>query len=133
MLPRKAILLGSVAVLAVFSARPLRRALSPGVHDKCVTRTFDARAWSSSPEDRSPATPRLCMVDDLLRRHALVGWTRAQVVALLGRPTETTYFRDYALVYYLGPEGGLAGVDSKWLLVQVDSSGQVSKRLVATD
>ena len=73
------------------------------------------------------------MVDDLLRRHALVGLTRAQVVALLGRPTETTYFRDYALVYYLGPESGLAGIDSKWLLVQVDGSGRVSKRLIATD
>ena len=73
------------------------------------------------------------MVDDLLRRHALVGLTRAEVVALLGRHTETTYFRDYALVYYLGPEGGLAGVDSKWLLVQLDGSGRVSKRLVVTD
>ncbi len=73
------------------------------------------------------------MIDDLLRQHALVGLTRAQAVELLGKPPETSYFREYGLVYFLGAEGGVAGVDSRWLLLRVDSTGHVTERRLATD
>ncbi|WP_412069317.1 hypothetical protein [Rubrivirga sp. IMCC43871] len=42
------------------------------------------------------------MVDDLLRRHDLVGQSREEVVALLGEPEPTDYFAEYDLVLRLG-------------------------------
>jgi len=103
---RTVFLLLSLVVAGGLAARPLRRVILPMPLDHCTSRRFDSRAWGASPPVRSQSTPRLCMVDDLLRQHALVGLTIAQAVELLGKPPETSYFRKYGLVYFLGAEGG---------------------------
>jgi hypothetical protein len=62
------------------------------------------------------------MVDDLLKNHPLRGMTREEVTSLLGPKTETEYFREWDLVYYLGPgRYGNAIGDSEWLVIRFDS------------
>ncbi len=73
------------------------------------------------------------MVDDLLRQNRLVGITRTEVVALLGTPAQTGYFREYDLVYWLGPERGLFSIDSEWLVMRTDSLGRVTEAKLVTD
>jgi hypothetical protein len=73
------------------------------------------------------------MVDDLLKRHSLDEMTRAEVVALLGEPDDTPYFREWDMVYWLGPERGLIGIDSEWLVLRLDEHQQVIEHRVVTD
>ena len=73
------------------------------------------------------------MVDDLLRDVPLKGRTRAEVVALLGEPKPTSYFKEYDLVYWLGPERGLMSIDSEWLVIRLDSLGVVAQTDLVTD
>jgi hypothetical protein len=117
----------------VFGGRALRRALLPVPLDRCTAREFDPRIWSDTIQAYSPAAPRGCMVDDLLRRHSLLGATRSEVEELLGKPTTTSYFQEYDLVYYLGPERSFVGIDSEWLVLRLDGAGRVSERRILTD
>ncbi len=73
------------------------------------------------------------MVDDLLNGHKLVGMDRASVVELLGEPTLTSYFHEYDLVYWLGPERGLWSIDSEWLVMKLDANRRVSEAKLVTD
>ena len=73
------------------------------------------------------------MVDDLLERHKLDEMTRAEVVALLGEPDATPYFREWDMVYWLGPERGLMGIDSEWLVLRLDEHQHVVEHRVVTD
>ena len=68
---------------------------------------------------------RGCMVDDLLERHELRGMTRAEIVALIGEPDSTRDFPEYDLVYWLGPERGLVGTDSEYLVMKLDKAKRV--------
>ena len=61
------------------------------------------------------------------------GRSRGEIVALLGEPTTTDYFKDYDLVYWLGPERGLISIDSEWLVIRLDSLGRVSDFRLVTD
>ena len=61
---------------------------------------------------------RLNMVDDLLRRYKLVGMSRTELEALLGKPPPTGYFANYDYVYWLGPERGFISIDSEWLCIK---------------
>jgi hypothetical protein len=63
---------------------------------------FDAVAWREARDGRSEI--RIRMIDDLLSRHDFRGLTRKDVVAVLGEPDETEYFRNWDMVYWLGPE-----------------------------
>jgi hypothetical protein len=118
---------------AVFGGRALRSALLPIPLDRCASREFHPRLWSDTIQAHSPTAPRGCMVDDLLRRHSLLGATRSEVEELLGKPTTTSYFRDYDLVHYLGPERSFLGIDSEWLVLRLDGAGRVSERRIVTD
>lgn len=73
------------------------------------------------------------MVDALLARQELRGRTRPEVVALLGEPDRTDYFRGYDLVYWLGPERGLMSIDSEWLVIRLDRAGRITERRIVTD
>jgi hypothetical protein len=72
---------------------------------------FDSKAWREfrrgTDANEWPHTTllpvRLRMVDDLLKNHPRRGMTREEVTSLLGLKTETEYFREWDLVYYLGP------------------------------
>jgi hypothetical protein len=60
-----------------------------------------------------------------------VGLTRQEVIALLGEPRRTEYFKEFDIVYYLGPQRGFMGIDSEWLVLKLNPDGRVKKAAVA--
>lgn len=73
------------------------------------------------------------MVDDLLRRHSFKGMTREQVIAIIGEPDKTEYFKNWDMVYWLGPERGFISIDSEWLVLRMDSRKRVLEVSVVRD
>ena len=69
----------------------------------------------------------------MLESGSLVGKSRAEVVNLLGEPPPTNYFDEFGLVYELGQERGLFGIDSEWLVMRIDATGTISEALLVTD
>lgn len=94
-------------------------------------RSFDAARWRQvrTADDHA----RLRMIEWLVRSGQLDALTRAQVVELLGPPDGGTYFRDWDFVYRLGPERGLVGLDSEWLVLRIGSDGRVAEYRVVRD
>jgi hypothetical protein len=88
--------------------------------------TFVRSEWMDTTLATGMLAVRGCMVDDLLERHELRGKTRAEVVALIGEPQRSDVFPEYDMVYWLGPERGLIGTDSEFLLMKLDKSGRVT-------
>jgi len=90
---------------------------------------FDSARW------KTPQTgyTRVRMVSMLLLTHDLKGMTRAEVIALLGEPPPSDYFRDWDFVYHLGHERGLFRVDSEWLVLRFGPDGRVSEFAVVSD
>lgn len=109
--------------------------LDPIVGDWIHDRTFNVELWRNQDDtaQRSMWPPRLCMVDDLLRKHDFKGMSREQVVALIGEPDKTEYFKDWDMVYWLGPERGFIRIDSEWLVLKLDSKDKVSDYRIARD
>ncbi|MCU1312211.1 MAG: hypothetical protein JWO20_3336 [Candidatus Angelobacter sp.] len=106
----------AVAVLVIYS------------HERTIR--FDAVLW------RDPGTSdtvKLQVADDLIATQALSGKTRKEVTALLGQPPETNYFKEYDLVYYLGPERGFISIDSEWLVLKFGPDGRASDVGIARD
>jgi hypothetical protein len=87
--------------------------------------TFARSQWMDTTLARGRLAIRGCMVDDLLDRHELRGMTRAEVVALIGEPDARSDFPEYDLVYWLGPQRGLIGTDSEYLVMKLDQSRRV--------
>jgi hypothetical protein len=77
---------------------------------------FDADLWRTE-NTRSVARQR--MADRLLARRSLIGLRRHQVVAMLGEPRDTEYFREWDMVYLLGNERGFISIDSEWLVLRL--------------
>jgi hypothetical protein len=116
--------LGALYLIGAFPTRGMR----------CFGRTtFAVTKWRAGADDDGRVTARGCMIDDYLRRHPPVGRSREEIVRELGVPRETGYFRDYDLVYWLGPERGLMALDSEWLVVRFDSSGRAVEGKLVTD
>ena len=113
-------LIGALILAAILLA--VLYDLSPGLR-------FDSAAWiaATSATDR----PRYRMHRDLLRRHSLIGMTRAEVTGLLGPAAQTDTFETWDLVYRMGPEPG-PGVDSVWLVLRL-AEDRVVKHRVLTD
>lgn len=121
-----------VAGAAVWQAyRAARRHLSESRcdgHEK-----FIRSEWMDTARAFGRQAIRGCMVDDLLVVHELRGRTRAELVALIGEPPPTDYLKDFDLVYWLGPERGLIGIDSEWLVIRLDKSGRVIETQLVVD
>ena len=94
---------------------------------------FDAERWKAGAPAHNTVVQRAGMAEDFLRRYDAVGMTRAELVALLGEPDETDKFADYDLVYWLGPERGLASIDSEWLVVRFGDAGPAVEARIASD
>jgi hypothetical protein len=94
-------------------------------------RPFDAALWRQVNTADNPV--RLNMVEWLVRSGRLDGLTRSQVLELLGQPDGGPYFREWDLVYWLGPERGLMGIDSEWLVLRIGSDGRVAEYRVVRD
>jgi len=122
---------GVTALALVVSAWLVLRSLSP--LSRCDDRRFTSAKWMDSTAAFSSKAIRGCLVDDLLRSHELRGLSRTDIVALIGEPQKTDYFRDYDLVYWLGPERGFISIDSEWLVMRLDSLGRVSEYRLVTD
>lgn len=105
-------------VLPMWNERPLR---------------FEPGLWKSAPRLDSPESVRLRMVDSLLSSSLLSGRTRSEVESLIGPPDTTTYFREFDMVYQLGPERSFFSIDSEWLVIRLDASGRVSTAQLVTD
>jgi outer membrane protein assembly factor BamE (lipoprotein component of BamABCDE complex) len=97
-------------------------------------RPFDPVAWRARGDGDGV---RVQMIDDLLRRHQLKGRTRAEIIELLGEPTETDKFNTWDMVYWLGPErtGGSVwlSMDSEWLVLDLGADGRVKDYAVVRD
>lgn len=125
------IVIGLAVLTVIVGGWLFLRSLSP--LSRCDERRFTPARWNDSTLAFGPAAIRGCVVDDLLRREKLRGRTRAEIVALLGEPPRTDYFRDYDLVYWLGPERGMMSIDSEWLVFRLDSTGRVIEHRLVTD
>jgi hypothetical protein len=93
---------------------------------------FDSVAWKANQECYSSNAKRIRMVDDFLAKHDLKGMSRWEVEALLGERDTTGYFKDYDMVYCLGPERGFISIDSEWLVIKLDQD-KVTYYRIATD
>ena len=93
-------------------------------------RHFDPSLWGNS---QTPASVRLRMADDLVDNQKLIGFTRQEVVARLGEPPKTEYFKEFDMVYYLGPERGFMSIDSEWLVLKLGPDGRVVRATIAND
>jgi hypothetical protein len=137
MKPRRAKVLALFGALTVVIAmfvspgKAARRDL--GITGRCTVHRFDSAIWNDSARTYSPEAVRGCMVKDLLARNDFREEPRSRVVALLGEPRPTGYFREYDLVYWMGPEGGLMGIDSEWLVFKLNATGRVAETRVVTD
>jgi hypothetical protein len=107
--------------------------LGPAAAQVTHARHFDTAAWRSNPGSDTGWPARLRMVDDLLQHHDLHGLARPQVERLLGPADDTDYFRDWDMVYWLGPERGLVRIDSEWLVVRLGRDGRVTEYRTITD
>ena len=125
-------------VVCVYLAAPylalFGRIAGDAIKERLHRRSFDPVVWKRSLADENPDDPvRLRMVDDLLRRHRLIGQNRNDVLTLLGSPPKTQYFGQYDLVYWLGPERGVFSIDSEWLAIHFDGRDHVDKADVVRD
>ena len=95
---------------------------------------FNSTAWRAHSMDHGLEWPtRLRMIDDLMRQNLLDGKSREEVVGVLGPPDRTAKFRDWDLVYDLGPERSFIRIDSEWLLLRMDTNGRVTAARVTHD
>ena len=122
---------GIVVIALAVSGWLFLRSLSP--LSRCDERKFTRERWADSAASFGPKATRGCIVDHLLRSTELRGRTRAEIVALLGEPSKTTYFQEYDLVYWLGPERSIMSIDSEWLVLRLDAAGRVSEFHLVTD
>lgn len=94
-------------------------------------REFDHVIWTDETQVRNGV--RLEMADHLIAHGTLEGRTRSEIVDLLGEPPPTGYFRDWDLVYWLGPERGFISIDSEWLVIRFDENDRVADNKIARD
>jgi hypothetical protein len=108
--------------------------VAPTADDYSHRTAFESRAWRDRSLDQDLHWPtRLRMVDDLTATRRLDGLTRAELLTLLGPSDQSGKWRDWDLVYWLGPERGFMRIDSEWLVVQFDSSGRVAAYRIVRD
>ena len=93
---------------------------------------FERAQWMDTTLARGKLAIRGCMVDDLLGAHELRGMTRAQVVALIGEPDRSDLFPEFDMVYWLGPQRGLIGIDSEYLVLKLDKQDRVTSSELRT-
>ena len=98
---------------------------------------FNPEIWqdpSSAAFVPDELTPRQRMLDDLIE-NILPGSNKDEIEALLGKSLNTGYFSksERDLIYILGPERSFIAIDSEWLLIWLDDSGNFERYEIATD
>jgi hypothetical protein len=70
------------------------------VKERLDRRAFDSQTWKQGNQSEV----RVRRMDSLLPQHNLIEKSRGEVVALIGEPDNTSYFREYDMVNPLGME-----------------------------
>lgn len=100
----------------------------------CGSEKFESLAWKEAQERSGKPYVRLEMADDLIASQSLLSKTKDEVIALLGEPEKSGYFKEYDLVYWLGPErNSFISIDSEWLVIKLDERGRVKDYLLKRD
>jgi hypothetical protein len=123
----------TVALLATAAGLVLAAIVWLTAGTRQMTLPFDQNDWRNEVLIYEAPYVRLEMVKDLTKNHLSVGQSRKQVEDMLGKATDTPYFKDHDLVYWLGSEPGFVQVDSSWLVIDFDEGGKLSKLEVVTD
>lgn len=90
--------------------------------------------WSAdSYEWNDPLQKRHRIADWLLMTKTLEGLSRTEIERLLGPANETSYFREWTMVYQLGRERGFIAIDSEWLVIDLDHSGVATEYQIVHD
>ena len=90
--------------------------------------------WSvDTYEWNDPLYKRNRIADWLLMTKTLEGLSRTEIEGLLGPANETSYFREWTMVYQLGHERGLISIDSEWLVINLDNSGVATEYQIVRD
>jgi hypothetical protein len=96
--------------------------------DPVVWKRDNAAAFRHASYDQIYQATRDRMVDDLLKRHHLIGVAKAEATALLGEPdfSRSEPFPNCDLIYWLGPDdrGPMGHLDSLWLVMRCDTNGR---------
>lgn len=93
---------------------------------------FNYEKWNDRSLVYSEPYIRSQMVKDVLNNILEDGLTTDMVIKKLGPQSESDYFSDYQLRYWLGPENGLVSIDSSWLVIKIKDE-RVEKYEVVTD
>lgn len=109
--------------------------VGPAAEDYSQRTAFEAKTWREKSMDHDSDWPtRLRMVNDLVAKRRLDRVTRNDLLALLGPADQTDKWRDWDLVYWLGPErSGFIRIDSEWLVIRFDSAGRVDSYQIVRD
>ena len=95
---------------------------------------FVASWWEAGGKDwAEPLHRRQRIADWLILSHRLIGNSRATVVGLLGEPPPTEYFKQWDMVYWLGPERSFISIDSEWLVLRLNDQGIVLQAEIVGD
>lgn len=124
-------IVGGLLVLSVVGAS-FWLFLGDSIRERLSRQRFDPVAWKTDERNFTNAV-RIRMVDDLLRRHTFRGMTRDQVTGIIGEPDKTEYFKDWDMVYWLGPERRFISIDSEWLVFRLDGQKKVTDYRIVRD
>jgi hypothetical protein len=122
-----AIAIGAVVVASLALWQAWKSARSQLAESRCDGHaTFVQSQWLDTALVTGKLAIRGCMVDDLLERYDLRGKTRDEVVALIGDAPRSDLFPEYDMVYWLGPQRGLIGTDSEFLVLKLGTDRRVT-------
>ena len=95
---------------------------------------FSVSGWDVDADHGTFFNTRYRIAERLVGSRRLQDMNREEIVALLGKPvTDVTRLGHHGLIYVLGPERGMFGIDYEWLLIDFDLTGRVSNVEVTTD
>lgn len=96
--------------------------------------TFESTAWRLAEPIKGHRTARSRMVDDLLERYRFQGWTKAEVIDLLGPPDwHPPSMRSVDMVYRLGFRPDAWALDDEYLYFRFDGQARVAEYGVTVD
>lgn len=100
---------------------------SVDIKERLHQTSFNSADWKNPKLVWGNDPIRIRMIDDLMANHHITGMTKAQVIALLGKPDTHDYQKATDWDYYLGLERGWLKIDYEYLTISFDSRGRVIK------
>ena len=94
---------------------------------------FDSAKWQDKARINLDDPIRIRMIDDLLKKYSFQGMSREEVANILGEPDKTEYFKEWDMVYWLGPERSLISIDSEWFVLRLNEKKEVTEYRIGTD